>query len=124
MSEHAQTKNEGINVADCPSSSLQETTLLQQPCHFLVFSFSWLTHQALIPELITVIDAVRILVKGLIKVSDHWTDDRKVVRLCLPSFYILNNFGSLLTFTEVHHLSCKSIFRAIVDKSQGRQVDA
>ena len=104
------------------STSLQKPTFLKQPSHFLVFSFTRLSLQTQVPELVTIVFSILVLVEAFLQPGDndgHWSE---VIWHCLPSLNIHDHFGSFLTFAEVDHIPRYFIFRSVVDEGQCGQV--
>ena len=106
-----------------PNSQLEEATLLQQPSHLLILPFPRFPLETDVPELVSIVMAVRILVEALFKVGKDRCDCLEVVRLGLPPFDVMNDFCCFLSLAEVDHVVSQPIASSVVDEGQRRQVN-
>lgn len=99
-------------------SNLEESTLLQQPGHLLIFPFARLPLQTEIPELIAIINTIRILVERLFQENEDSSHAGEIVRHGLPLFDVPYHLRSLLPLTEIDHVPGDLVLSAIVDERQ------
>lgn len=102
---------------------LQETTFLQQTGHLLIFPFSRFPLQTEVPELVTIVHTIDVLVEGILEEREDGADAGEAKGHGLPTLDILDDLGCLLAFSEVYHLTRKFIFRTIVNEGKGSEVD-
>ena len=102
---------------------LKEATFLQQPSHLLILSLPRFALETLIPELISIVETVGVLVEAFLEIGQNRCDGLEVVRLGLPPLDILDDFRRFLSLTKVDHVVTKLVASPVVDEGQCCEVD-
>lgn len=110
-------------VAVEPTYSLEEATLLQEPCHLLVFPLPRLALQTERPEVVARRTSVAELVERLLDEAENDGERLEIEGLRLPALDVADHFRCLLAFAEIDEAAWKHVGISVLDELQGREED-